>query len=435
MPEREDRAVTVGIDAPGQPASHQVRPLAALGLVAGHGVGRVVQYAGVSALLLAWGTDEYAVYAAAVGTFGWLVALVAVGPEKAALKVLPRARRTEADLRRAFIALEALSLPAGAVFLLAALLSGWSQNVLVYVGTAAAEMGIGANVVLVALCRLRGWLARDPANALTLAAGYGLLALGTLAGLGPVGYLTGVVCWLAVLNLDLIRRLGRPSIAIRRHPRLVRILVGTVALLGSAEVAGAGSISVLFLELSLSPHAKQAAVLLPVLGVWGAGISLFSYLLRVYQPRVSLGGAGRNAGSGRRLALRLAPAVIVLAAGFLVGTVTLLALTGLAGRVHGLALAALLGMLLLARTPSYLALSLLSYRLENLDGRAMRLNTVGAVVALFVVAPAGLGLIPMWGAAGLLCGGAIGDLVQAVTIFALRRRLQPARAEAAAQPA
>jgi hypothetical protein len=418
--------VAVGIDAGVDPVSHQVRPLAALGLVAGHGVGRVVQYAGVSALLLAWGTDQYAVYAAAVGTFGWLVALVAVGPEKTALKLLPRARRSERDVRRAFLALEAVSLPAGAVFLVLAAVTGWSQSTLVYVGTAAVEMGIGANVVLIALCRLRGWLARDPANALILAVGYGGLALAALAGLGPVGYLAGLVCWLALLNLDLLRRLGRPSVAIRRHPRLVRILGGTIVLLGGAEVAGAGSTSVLFLELSLSDHAKQAAILLPVLGVWSAGIALFSYLLRVYQPRVSLGGVGRKAGYSRRLALRIAPAVVVLSGGFVVGAVALLAVTDLADRVQGLALAALLGMLLLARTPGYLAQSLLSYRLENLDGRALRLNAIGGVVALCAVTLVGLGLIPMWGAAGLLCGGACGDVVQAATIIALRRRLRPA---------
>jgi hypothetical protein len=422
--------VAVGTDAGVDPVSHQVRPLAALGLVAGHGVGRVVQYAGVSALLLAWGTDQYAVYAAAVGTFGWLVALVAVGPEKTALKLLPRARRSERDVRRAFLALEAVSLPAGAAFLALAAFSGWSQSVLVYVGTAAAEMGIGANVVLVGLCRLRGWLARDPANALILAAGYGGLALAALAGLGPVGYLAGLVGWLALLNLDLLRRLGRPSLAIRRHPRLVKILGGTIVLLGGGEVAGAGSTSVLFLELSLSDHRKQAAILLPVLGVWSAGIALFSYLLRVYQPRVSLGGVGRNAGSSRRLALRLAPAVVVLSGGFVVGAVALLAVTDLADRVQGLALAALLGMLLLARTPGYLAQSLLGYRLENLDGRALRLNAVGALVALCAVAGVGLALIPMWGAAGLLCGGATGDVVQALTIIALRRRLRPAGAGA-----
>jgi hypothetical protein len=420
----------------GRRPAHHVRPLALVSLLAGRGLCRFVQYGSTLLLLSAWGTDEYAVFAGALGSFGWLTALISSGPEKAALKLLPRARRTYPDLYRAFLVIAVLSLPAAAAFGVAAAVGAWSQPTLIYFGTAAVAVSIGCNLLLVGLARVRGWLRRDPVNHVALSGTFGLLAAAAVAGLGPVGYLTGLVAALTVLNADLLRRLGRPSLRIRRRPRLLRQLAGTVALMGGAEVTSTAVTSVLFLELSLTRWSRQAAVLFPLLLVWSAGANLFAYLLRVYQPRTSLRLAGRGVHAGRREALRYAPAALALAAAYLLTAGLAVALTDIDRLPVGLELAVVLAVLLAGRTPSFLLLSLMAYRLENIDGRGLRVNAFASVLALAAVTLTGLWAIPAFGAVGFVCTDGVLDLVQAATVLVLRRRISPpAPRPAAPQPA
>jgi hypothetical protein len=424
--------VTAGSLAAGEPTArrvaHQVRPLALVSLLAGRGLCRFVQYGSTVVLLSAWGAAQYAVYAGALGTFTWLTALTSSGPEKAALKLLPRARRTYPDLYRAFLALAVLPLPVAAAFGIAAAVTGWSQPTLVYLGTAAVAANTGGNLLLVGLARARGWLRRDPINHVVLSGTFGGLAVAAVLGLGPVGYLTGLVSALAVLNVDLLRRLGRPSLRIRRRPRLLRQLVGTVALMGGSELTSTAVTSVLFLELSLTRWSRQAAVLFPLILVWSAGVNLFAYLLRVYQPRTSLRLAGRGVHTGRREALRYAPAALALAVAYLLAAGLTVAATGAADVPVGPGLAVAIVLMLAGRTPSFLLLSLMAYRLENIDGRGLRINALGSVLALAAVALTGLWAVPAFGAVGLLCADGVLDVVQAATVLLLRRRISPAAA-------
>jgi hypothetical protein len=421
------------LTAPGPataPAVPQVRPAALLSLLAGRGVCRFVQYGSTAVLLSVWGTDEYAVYAGALGAFAWLTALISAGPEKAALKLLPRARRAYPDLYGGFLVLGLLALPVAAAFGLAVAFAGWSQHALVYLGTAAVTTNIGCNLLLVGLARLRGWLHRDPLNHLVLSGVYGGLAVAAVLGLGPVGYLIGLTAALATLNTDLLRRLGRPSLRIRRRRRLVRLLVGTVALMGGAEVTSTTVTSVLFVELALTRWSRQAAVLFPLILVWSAGANLFAYLLRVYQPRTSLRLAGRGVHAGRREALRYAPVALTLALTFQLAAGLAVATTGISRLPVGLELAAVLGLLLAGRTPSFLLLSLMAYRLENIDGRGLRVNALASGLALAAVAMTGLWAVPAFGAVGFICADGVLDVVQAATVLLLRRRIGPAEAPA-----
>src|SRR5688500_13673528 len=73
-------------------------------LLAGRSGYRLIQLAATVVLLPIWGAAGYATFATAIASFSWVTALVLTGPEKVALKIVPRAPRTGALVSGALLA-------------------------------------------------------------------------------------------------------------------------------------------------------------------------------------------------------------------------------------------------------------------------------------------------------------------------------------------
>lgn len=400
---------------------HAVRPRVLLSLLAGRGSYRIAQYASAVLLLPVWGAGEYSRYAAAVGTCTWLMAVTCVAPEKAALRLLPRARRTHHLLLGAFLAVAWLPAPVVAGFVVA-VAAGAPEGVQLYLGVAALSTSLGANLLLVALQRVTGTPFRDAANYVVLSiATAALTAVAAVTGLGPVGYVAALLAVVSALDVGLVARLGRPSLAAARRPAVRRLLARTVLLMSGSELCVYAATSVLFLELSLTRWSEDSAVLYPVVIVWSAVVNLFFYVLRVYQPRTSERLAGAGAAAGRARATRLAGVVLGMAAVWLVAVGWVVAgvdrATG-AGPPAVLPLVAVVA----SRTPAFLLLALASYLMENADDRSLRVAALGSAAGLAVVSVAGLAVVPASGAIGVLWISGAMDVVQAATLLVLGRR-------------
>jgi hypothetical protein len=395
-----------------------------LALLAGRGGFRLVQYGSTLLLLPVWGTQRYAVFAAALAVFNWVVALTASGPEKAALKLLPRAPRTGPAIM-GFLLAVALALPVLPVALIAAVpLAGWSERTAVFVAVCAMNVCAGCNLLLVGLARASGHPAWDARNYHTLSAVMvALLVAAAFAGLGPFGYAAGIAVAMLALNLTLAARLGvAPSLRIRRRPVLLRRLLWTIGLMGGAELLLYVSTSVLFTQLTASRFAEQAGPLYAVMLISSAMVNVLIYVLRVYAPGTSLRQAGRGAATGRLRAVLAARAAAALATGWLVVVGVLLATTDLGRPASPTAVAVTAGVLLVLRTPALVLAVVAGYLLENTDAGAVRTVALSAAVGLAATAAAGFVLVPTYGAVGVVCAGALFELGQSTTIAILGRR-------------
>lgn len=123
-------------------------------LLAGRTAFRLALLGANAALLASWGEAGYEPYAAAMGTAQVLTTLTALGIEKSALKLVPRATRTGPQLITVLLLSALLLTGAAVVWLGCAALFARSGDAVVLgllAGLYAALLGL--NTVLVGLCR------------------------------------------------------------------------------------------------------------------------------------------------------------------------------------------------------------------------------------------------------------------------------------------
>jgi hypothetical protein len=390
-----------------------------LSLVAGRGAFRLTLYAANAVLAAVWTRAEFSGYAAAAGASMWLLSLVSAGPEKAALKLLPRADRTRPALLGALRGLAAvLPLPLlGAAGV--ALAVAPSAPATLHLVVAAQYVALGANLLLVGLYRALGRPRRDVATFLTLSVvTVAATAVTALTGLPPAAYAAVLLAATTVVNVGLLRGLRTAPARTPRRLRTLRLLATTAALMGASEVLSNAALSALYVVLALTAFAAQSAELYLVGIVWSLALSALYFLLRVFQPRTSLRYAGSAAGEGRRVAVRLARAVVALDLLWLAlagAAVLVLDLHELApGRPTLLALAALM----LARAPIVVLATTAAYLLENADGESLRVSAAAAGLGLAAVVLTGVVLVPVYGAVGAVWALAVKELAVGVTVLA-----------------
>ena len=385
-------------------AVRPVGPGLLLWLVAGRGAWRVALNLANVGLLAAWGASVFAGYASAVGRTVALVPLVSCGVEKAALKLLPRARAARPLLVAALLAIGCLlALPFLAWVVAAAL---WHRS-----GTEPLQLAVvplqallGLNLVLVALARALGRPRQDPLNFLALAATLLLLtALALGFGLPPMVVVLAELAAVAALDLALLRALPvAPRFAgLPRRRRLLGGLLRTMALIGAYDLAVGASASLVFFALGASRFRGESGLLLLVISLWSLLFNGFAYLLRVFQPQLSVALSRAGGVDGRRHALRLAR----LAAAAVAGWAGLLAAAALLGgglpavlRELPLPLAAAL--VLLPRLPVVALAGGATWLLENGDRGSLRLAATAAAGGLVGVALLAAALVPRLGASG-----------------------------------
>ncbi|MDF2704743.1 hypothetical protein AB0C18_25880 [Nonomuraea muscovyensis] len=373
--------------------SHRIGARRLLTLLSGRATFRLLLYGSAAVLVLAWSRADFNAYAAAVGATGWLSMVVQSGPEKAALTLIPRARRTRdqvAALLRAVVAYVPVPFTVAAV---AALAAAPEATVTLYLLSVAYYVSLGCGMLGVALHRALGRYTRDTVHFALL--GLGMIALAGLAfatHLRPAGYLAGLLALVTALNLALLP--GLPRSPGRVRPALRRIVAGTVALMGAADVMANAMIGTLFVELSITSYAGQSGDLYVMVLGWGFATSVIYTVQRIYQPRLVLHLGSAGAGT-RALVRRVAGVSVWVSAGWLVVAGAVL-LSGLAGTRSPVALGALLVSLL----PANAVASFGIFVLENTGEAGLRASARAVVLALAVVAALGALAIPYAGAAG-----------------------------------
>ncbi|MET7459965.1 hypothetical protein [Nonomuraea sp. NPDC005501] len=384
-------------------ASHSIGPRRLLTLLGGRATFRLLLYGSAGVLVAAWSREDFNAYAAAVGAVGWLCMVVQSGPEKAALTLIPRARRTRdhiTGMLRAVVARGPLPFTAAAV---AGLVLAPHSTVTIYLLAVAYYVSLGCGMLGVALHRALGRYTRDTAHFSLLGLGMiGMAGLAFTSHLRPAGYLAGLLVLVTVLNLALLRGLpagarDRPEARTAGPPRrtLRGIVAGTVMLMGAVDVMGNAMVGTLFVELSLTSHADQSGDFYMMILVWGFATSVIYTLQRIYQPRLALRTGSSGAGQVRELARRVALLSVWIGGAWLVVAGTALA-GGLAGTRSLVALGGLLASLLPVNALAGFAVFLL----ENTGKAGLRACAKAVVMSWAVVAVLGALVIPFAGAAG-----------------------------------
>jgi len=375
-------------------AAHRVGPRRLMTLLGGRATFRLLLYGSAGILVAAWSRDDFNRYAAAVGATGWLCMVVQSGPEKAALRLIPRARRTReqlAGMLRAILGYVPIPFVAAAAagFVLAP-----DSMATIYLLSAAYYVSLGCGMLGVAVHRALGRYTPDTVHFSLL--GLGMLAMAGLAfavSVRPAGYLAGLLVLSTMLNLVLLR--GLPRTPWPPHRTLRRVLAGTVVLMGTAEVMSNAAVGLLFVELALTSHASQSGDLYVLILGWGFTVSVIYTLQRIYQPRLSLRMASDGAAGTRAFGRRVARLSVWTSATWLV-----LAGVALIGGLAGTRSLVALGCLLLSLLPAYLLTGFGIFVLENTDEAGLRSSAKAAVVALVAAIALGALVIPLAGAAG-----------------------------------
>ncbi|TGY95899.1 hypothetical protein E5Z02_32750 [Streptomyces rhizosphaericola] len=388
-------------------------------LLAGRTAFRLALLGANAALLASWGDAGYEPYAAAMGTAQVLTTLTALGIEKSALKLVPRATRTGPQLITVLL-LSALLLTGAAVVWLgcAALFarSGDAVALGLLAGLYAALLGL--NTVLVGLCRA---LDRNRADVLNFAALSLVIAVGAggvaLLGWGPVAFTGWILGGTALLNLAhlpaLYRATGRPV-----RGAVVRPVVTTSALMACGDIAAAGTVSLLFLMLGASRHHEQTGHLYLMILASSVLLNGFGYLLRLFQPHVSLTLRSVDPASlDRRVVRRLLP---VAAAGA-VWSAGSLALAWWAERTALAPPPVVVLLLYVLCVPLFFTVGSLNYLLENATPHTLRATALSALGGLLCAVLLGLVLVPALGALGAVAALASGEVAHAVLARLLLR--------------
>ncbi|WP_327085659.1 hypothetical protein OIE66_25305 [Nonomuraea sp. NBC_01738] len=404
-------------------AGHRVglRRLAAL--LAGRASFRLLLYGSAAVLALAWTAQDFNAYSAAVGAVNWLGMLIQAGTEKAALKLVPRARRTKDQILGTLRAVTLyVPLPFTAVAVAAVVFAPGATATL-YLLAIAYYVALGCGMLGVALHRALERYNRDTAYFALLGLGMaGMAGLAFALRVPPEGYLCGLLALTTALNLGLLPGLPRA----RANAGVRRVLAGTAVLMGAADVLHSAQVGVLFLELALTPHATGSGHLYLVTLGWTFAGSVIYTVQRIYQPRLSARIANGGTAAAKVLARRVTGAVTWLSAAWLLSAGSAVAITRPSGPF---ALVALLVTLL----PIHTLMNYGVFILENTDGTDLRASARAAIIGLAVVAALGAVAIPLFGTAGAIV--ALGANELAVSLTAGRTSsLRARRGDAAARP-
>jgi hypothetical protein len=404
---------------PDNPIPHRrIGPRLLLTLLAGRSMFRVVLYGANLFLLGAWGHRVFARYAAACGAAIWITALAQSGPEKAALKLIPRARRSRhAIVAALLVTVRSAVIVAGLVAAIAITLDRQATATL-YIAEAAESVAIGVNAVAVGVRRSLGQPGYDTVNFALLSAGWILItAVAVVAHINPALYVFAQLVLAVAITEVTLRGLRPPARAIVCRPRILRILAGTIGFIGMYDVVACASASAAFLVLRVTHFANQSGDLYVAVAGWAIVFSLVTYVLRVFQPQISLrlAAGGQRTGTQRaRSLVQLSLAVNIAwlaAAGSLIVILNLRSLPE--GRTYVVALVALVA----SQTPVFMLTAVGVCLLENLNGRSLR--AVGAATGggFVVVIVTSLVVIPFYGAAGAIWALATMELVQAIVLL------------------
>lgn len=387
------------------------------GLIAARATFRLVLYGANVALLAGWGAGEYGRYAAASGVLAWVMIVAQAGPEKAALKLLPRG----GDGRPAMLAaLRALIRLAPLALLVPAMLAVASQpggGAALYGAAAAQSVALGLNMAAVAVQRALGRTGRDLANfGLLSVVWVALTALTIALDVAPASYLL-CLCLATMAVTELTMR-GTPIAPRRaRRARVPRDLAETAAMMSVSDVAGMAALSVAFVVLPLSGHADQSGALYLALAGWGLALGLIVYVARVYQPRLSVWLAGAGSVSGRRQARLLARWALRLNLAWLAVAGVVIVAADMRGLTTGASAVAALSALILSRGAIWGVMFASVSLLENADRDALRVVAKGAAIGLAVVVAVSVVVIPAFGAAGAIWAMATDELALAIVVL------------------
>ncbi|WP_432147993.1 hypothetical protein [Streptomyces sp. bgisy029] len=392
-------------------------------LLAGRTAFRLALLGANAVLLASWGEDGYEPYAAAMGTAQVLTTLTTLGIEKSALKLVPRALRTGPQLITVLLA-SALLLAGAAVLWLAGtalfVRSGGSGGSTVALGLLAGLYAalLGLNTVLVGLCRA---LDRNRADVLNFAALSLVIATGaggaSLLGWGPAAFTGWILGGTALLNLAqlpaLYRATGRPV-----RGGVVRPVMTTSALMACGDIAASGTVSVLFVLLGASRHHEQTGHLYLMILASSVLLNGFGYLLRLFQPHVSLTLRSVDPASlDRRVVRRLLP-VAAVGAVWSAGSLWLAWSAQQSGLVAPPVAVLLLYVL---GVPLVFTVGSLNYLLENATPYTLRATAVSALGGLLCAVLSGLVLVPTLGALGAVTALTAGEVAHAVLARLLLR--------------
>lgn len=386
-----------------------------LSMVAGRAVFRVVVYGSGVVLLVTWGHEDFNRYAAAVGPAIWLTGLVAAGPEKAALKLIPRSLRTRGDLiAQLRIVVAYLPLPFLAAVAAAVVIAPASTATL-YLAAAANQILLGCSLVGIALFRALDRHGRDIAHYFVLSAGTAVATgLTYWAAPAPIVYVCGLLAITAGLNAILVRGLPRyPLTNARRKVR--RLLASTVVLMGAPEVLPTAAASLLYVELALTGHADESGDLFLVLTGWSFVTAVTYFLLRIFQPTVSVRLFGAGTARGQERSLHIARLVLWLTVAWFAVAVTML-LTDVAAAWP---FPIMIG-LLLCHTPAHILMSYSVFLLENASAAGLRTSALGGAMGTAAVAAVGTPMTAFGGAPGAVC--ALGAMELTVSTYILLRQ-------------
>jgi len=387
-------------------------------LIAGRAAFRLILYGANVALLAGWGAATFARYAAASGALVWVLVLAQAGPEKTALKLLPRGGDGHLAIVRGLRTVIRLAPPLAFVSAAWLTLINAHASSALYAAAGAQSIALGLNIAAVATQRALGRLGRDLVSFGLLSIGWiALTAVTIAAALEPPVYLLCLCAWTMTVTEITMRSTPVSSARVPHRSSALHSLAQTAALMSVYDVAGAAAGSVAFLVLPLTGYANQAGVLYLALTGWGFAAGLFIYIARVFQPRLSVWLASDGALSGRRQARALAVWALRLNLGWLVLVGLLIVAADLSGSQPSAGAAAILTALLLSRGViwgmTFASVSLL----ENSDLRALETVAKGAGAGFVLVAITSAALIPIFGAPGAVWALSTDELALAAVVL------------------
>ncbi|MET9367715.1 hypothetical protein ABZY00_07620 [Streptomyces griseoflavus] len=402
--------------AAGAEKSWRPGPRRLASLLAGRTAFRLTLLGANTVLLANWGQGPYERYAAAMGTAQVLTTVTSLGIEKSALKLVPRARRTGPQLITVFLACASLLTTAVVLWLAGTALLNPPRGGAVALLAGLYMALLGLNTVLVGLCRALGRDRADIANFTALSV---VVVTGTggatLLGWGPEGFTGWILGGTALLNLvhvpALLRSASRP---VRRGAAVPA--VSTSALMACGDVAAAGTVSVLFALLGASRHHEQTGHLYLMVLASSVLLNGFGYVLRLFQPHVSLTLRTLDAATlDRRVVRRLLP-LAVAGAAWTAAALLLARSTQGSGLLPPPVVVLLLYVLC---TPLVFAMGSLNYLLENAGAHTLRATAAGAAAGLACAVLAGAFLVPALGAIGAVGALAAGEAAHALAAWLL----------------
>lgn len=388
-----------------------------LTLLAGRSIFRIVLYGANIALLAVWSRAEFDAYAAASGGLAWVVALTQAGPEKAALTLIPRSHDPQALTSQLVLAIRLVPVLLGAVAAGALVVDGHGTAAL-YLVMAAESAAVGCNLAAVGTLRALGQTRSDPRNFVVLSTGWvAITGLAMAVSMDPTDYV--VLQFLLTVGVTELTLAGvrAPVRDVSIRPGARRTLAVTVALMGVQDVVACITASAMFLVLPLTGHGSQSGDLYVAVAGWGIVFGFFTYLLRVFQPRVSFRLAVQGTNHGRPWARSFGWWALSINGAWLVVVAVMTHSRSFATLAPGRSTVVTLAVLMASHAPVVLLTGLGLYLLENGDGEALRVAAMAAAANLALVALVAVAVMPRYGAVGAVWAFAAGEMAPAAVLI------------------